>query len=86
MPGYEIHKFYCINCGKEGVPLARKHGHMHGKFHFKQLWCCNCKLLVNHMECRNDIEVQEFKDNFKQGVYKDDAEQSISHCRSVRLW
>jgi hypothetical protein len=33
---------------------------------------------VNHIECRNDSEVYEFKQNFAEGVYKEEAEQSVN--------
>ena len=55
------HDFYCINCGKKGMPLARKTGKQKEKFHRKRLYCLNCKTEVNHIECRNQEEVETFK-------------------------
>ena len=86
MAGFEIHKFYCMNCGKEGIPISRRAGRMHGKFHRKQLWCCNCKTMINHIECRSDQEVEEFKNDFKNGVFINESQESLSHCRNIRIW
>ena len=73
MAGFEIHKFYCMNCGKEGIPISRRAGRMHGKFHRKQLWCCNCKTMINHIECRSDQEVEEFKNDLHKYFVVDSA-------------
>ena len=77
MSGYEIHKFFCMQCGKEGLPLQRKVNHRHGKHHRKKLWCPYCKREVNHVECRNDQEVQEFKEAFAAGAYVEELAESI---------
>ena len=82
---YEEHQFYCLNCGKKGIPIQRRVGHQHGAGHRKTLYCINCQLEVNHIECRNSFEVQEFKENFLKGAYKDEAENSISYVRMSRL-
>ena len=81
---YSEHEFYCINCGNKGIPLMRQKGFQHEKFHRKKLYCPYCKMEVNHIECRTFDEVEEFKENFKNGVYKDEAEKSISTLRSAR--
>ena len=38
-----MHRFFCTNCGREGLPLARKTGHQHQKGHLKNLYCPWCK-------------------------------------------
>lgn len=86
MPAFSSHRFFCMKCGNEGMPLARRHGRLHEKFHRKQLWCYHCKVLINHIECRNDLEIKEFKENFAKGVYKNESKESLSHCGSIRLW
>ena len=85
MPKCEIHKFYCLRCGRPGIPLARKMGFQREAFHRKKLYCPFCKLEVNHMEIRTYDEEQEFKENFATGVYRDEAESSVAHVRSERL-
>ena len=70
-------RFFCLNCGNEGIPLIRKNNHFYGKFHRKKLYCLHCKLEVNHMECRSEEEIQEFKENFANGDYIEEAKESI---------
>ena len=79
---FNEHDFYCIKCGHKGIPLSRKQGHQHGTFHRKKLFCIYCQQEVNHIECKNDEDVAEFKRNFENGVYKDEAEESVSYVRA----
>ena len=43
---------------------------------------------VNHIECRNDTEVYEFKQAFEAGEYEKEVEESISFInnKSNILW
>ena len=79
---FNEHDFYCIKCGHKGIPLSRKQGHQHERFHRKKLFCIYCQQGVNHIECKNDEDVAEFKRNFENGVYKDEAEESVSYVRA----
>ena len=85
MASYENHDFYCMNCGRKGIPLSRRVSLQHGKFHRKKLYCIYCKEEVNHIECKTPEEVEEFKENFKNGVYKDEAQDSLSYVRTRRI-
>ena len=80
------HSFYCMQCGKKGIPLARKVGHQRGSFHRKKLYCVFCKEEVNHVECRNYEEVEKFKEDFENGVYKNEAENSLDYLSSTGSW
>lgn len=82
---YAEHNFYCTKCGNRGIPLPRKQGFKHESFHRKKLYCMFCKEEVNHIECKTFDEVEEFKENFANGVYKDEAEASISYVRAARI-
>jgi len=82
---YEIHDFYCMNCGKKAMMLPRKRGHLHKSAHRKKLYCIWCKCEVNHMEIRNAEEEAEFLENFKNGVYKDEVADSLAVCGNSRL-
>lgn len=73
------HDFYCINCGKKGIPLIRKVGFQRNKFHRKKLYCIYCKTEVNHVECRNQDEIDQFLKDFQNGAYKDEAKKSLSY-------
>lgn len=76
---YAEHSFYCISCGNKGIPLMRKQGFKHQGMHRKKLYCVHCKCEVNHVECKTFDEVEEFRYNFENGVYKDEAKESLSH-------
>ena len=86
MSKYETHSFWCLNCGQQTTPIMRKTGYLKEKFHRKKLFCINCGVEVNCIECRNDNEIWEFKRNFEEGVYKDEAKESLSYCRNSRSW
>lgn len=83
MAKYEEHAFYCLACGKSGIPLRRKVGFQHGALHRKKLYCPWCKTEVNCIEIRNSFEKEKFLEDFKNGVYKDEAENSLSYVRSA---
>ena len=78
---YDIHRFFCMNCGEESIPLPRRHGKKHEKFHRKKLYCIHCREYCNHVECKNEIEVEKFKEDYKDGVYREEAEESLAHVR-----
>lgn len=78
------HEFYCVKCGNKGIPLMRQKGYQHERYHRKKLFCLTCQQEVNHIECKNYEEVTWFKANFEKGVFKDEAEESLSYVRSVR--
>lgn len=82
MRNYTEHKFYCMKCGKPGIPIMRPDSRRHECHHRKKLFCLTCKTEVNHIECSNLDEINEFLENFSKGVYIDEAEASISFVRS----
>ena len=86
MAKYEQHSFYCLNCGKKGIPLLRDKSHLHAKNHRKVLYCPFCQETVNHLEVRTMEEAEKFKEDFEKGVFIDEAAQSISYVRSTRIW
>ena len=86
MAKYEEHQFYCLLCGKPGIPLRRKVGFQHGTMHRKRLYCPYCKIEVNHVEIKNTLEKEKFLKDFKNGVYKNEAEESCVACREPRKW
>ena len=81
--GYEPHDFYCMNCGTKGISLFRPQSRKREQFHRKKLYCPHCKQTVNHIECKNSWEVEEFKINFTNGVYENEKEESLSHVRAA---
>lgn len=77
----ELNSFYCINCGNKSMELPRKRGCRSETFHRKNLYCPHCKLTLNHIEIKNDYEKFEFLEMFKKGIFKDEAEKSISYVQ-----
>lgn len=71
----ECHSFWCIKCGNCGLPIYRKKSSLRKKFHKKKLYCIHCGIETNHIECRDDEEVQNFKELFKEGVYLKEASE-----------
>lgn len=69
MKNFKTHRFFCLNCAKEGIPLPRKQGHRHAKFHKKKMYCPNCKQVFNHIECQTEEDIYRFKEDFENGVY-----------------
>lgn len=78
-------RFFCLNCGQEGIYIPRKKSHRHAKDHRKKIYCPWCQEDVNHLECKTQEEVWTFKENFVNGVYKDEAADSISYVRAERI-
>ena len=78
---YIEHSFYCLKCGNKGIPLMRNQGFKHERHHRKKLYCPFCKQEVNHIECSSLDDIEEFHKNFENGVYKNEAEESLSYVR-----
>ena len=85
MARYEEHKFFCVLCGKEGIPVRRKEGFQHKSFHLKKLYCPWCKMEVNHVECKNPAQVNKFLEDFKKGVYNDERKHALDFVRMSSL-
>ena len=83
MARYSEHSFYCMRCGRKGIPIARRDSHNHEKHHRKKLWCPYCGMEVNHIECRN-----EFKQAFEAGEYKEEVAESLAFIKNETniLW
>ena len=75
-----MHSFYCIKCGNKSYDLPRNQGHKHKKFHRKKLYCPNCKIECNHIECQNEEDIYNFKLDYEDGVFAEEAEESVACC------
>lgn len=76
---FEIHDFYCLNCGRS-VPLPRKISQQHSGGHRKKLYCPFCKVTVNMVECKSYADKLDFQEAFDRGDYKEEALASIIEC------
>lgn len=81
-----IHDFFCTQCGNKGISLPRKKGHQHKSGHKKNLYCIHCRQEVNHIECKTQADVIQFKEDFQKGVYADESKKSVSSVRNSCFW
>lgn len=77
----EMHNFFCINCGKQGIPVWRKIGCRRAKNHRKALYCTNCKMTINHIEVTTKQEAEQFKLDFERGKFLTEAAASVEFDR-----
>lgn len=73
--------FYCVNCGRKGIPILRDKSKVRASGHMKRLWCPYCKLEIDHIELKTPFEIEQFKNDFEAGAYKEFAEESINFCK-----
>ena len=73
----EEHDVYCMKCGEKIYSLPRKVSHKYQKHHYKKLWCWKCHEELNAVECRSDKEVQEFKEKWQAGEYKEEVTKTL---------
>ena len=85
MGRHESHDFFCCNCGRQGLPIARPAARKRERFHLKDLYCIYCKTNYNHVEVTNSQEKQEFLENFTEGVYENVKQKTISNVRARRI-
>ena len=64
-------RFFCTQCGREGIPVQRKKGQEREGGHLKKLYCLYCKEEVNHVEVRpfGDYNYEDFLEEFKLGRF-----------------
>lgn len=74
-------ELYCLNCGNK-YELFRKSCKQKKSFHRKKLYCIHCKKTLNFIECRNLDDVEEFKERFANGEYKEEALESMETCEA----
>ena len=75
--GFNVHRFYCLQCGREGIPLARPVSTTRSAYHRKKLYCPWCKETLNFIEIRNEKERLEFVEAFDAGDFVEEAKESI---------
>lgn len=63
--------FYCTNCGNSTIPLPRKTAKQKSPGHLKKMYCPHCKEIYNCYECHDEQDIEEFKERFKNGEFKD---------------
>lgn len=76
MAKYEIHDFYCMNCGNR-LPLARKTNRLREPMHRKKLYCPYCNIEANMVEVKNYKEKLKFQEMFANGEFEEELKISI---------
>ena len=79
---YETHDFYCLRCANKTLPVLRSHAKKKEKFHRKKLWCPHCRMEINCVEITTLEEKEIFMEEFANGAYKQEAEDSILTLRN----
>lgn len=66
-------RFFCTECGNEGICIMRPKGQIREPGHLKKLYCIHCKKEVNHVEIKenDDYTIEDFKREFELGRFKD---------------
>lgn len=66
-------KFYCTQCGNEGMIIPRKQGQERKSGHLKKLYCLNCREIINHVEIREmgNYTYEDFLNEFNAGIFQD---------------
>ena len=44
--------FYCVVCGRRGIPITRRRGAERDAGHLKKIFCLQCQKEHNHVECK----------------------------------
>ena len=76
-----FNSFYCMKCGNKSYNFTRKKDGQKAKIHRKKMYCPHCRIEVNHVECRNEEDVFQFKQDFEDGVFKEELEKSLEYLK-----
>lgn len=74
-------RFFCTECGNQGIPIIRKNCKLREKGHLKKLYCIHCKKDTNHVEIKEDDHSYEYEDfllEFRTGRFVDGQRVPIS--------
>ena len=78
---YFTNDFYCLNCGRKGIPCVRPDSKRREPFHRKKLYCIFCHLECNHVEINSDEQRAEFLEMFEHGDFIEEAKASITFIK-----
>ena len=74
-------RFFCTQCGKEGIMVQRKKGQERKAGHLKKLYCLNCGTECNFCEIKehgNSYTYQDFLFEFNNGNFSKEGERKMS--------
>lgn len=69
--------FYCVKCGKRGIPIPRKGNGFRAAGHLKKLYCVFCGEETNHCEIRpvGHYILADFQEEFELGRFTEDGQR-----------
>ena len=72
-------RFFCVECGREGIPILRKQCSQRERGHLKKLYCIYCQKEVNHAEIREigGYTEEDFRLEFESGRFVDGVKRPI---------
>ena len=73
-------RFFCTECGREGIPISRKQNAQRESGHLKKLYCIFCKKENNHAEVKEigGYTEEDFKQEFILGRFKEGLREPIN--------
>lgn len=77
--------FYCTECGRKGIPIARKKGQEREPGHLKKLYCLCCGKETNHAEVRDigsSYTKADFLEEFVLGRFVDGQKIPVADLMS----
>ena len=99
MARMEANDFYCVECGRKGIPIVRKHGYYREAGHLKKLYCLCCQTETNHAEIKvgnANYTYDDFLLEFTLGRFKDGqrvdfknlepSSEKCHFCRDGKCW
>ena len=75
-------RFFCTQCGKETISIARTKGKQRESGHLKKLYCLNCKKENNCVEIRglfDDYNIEDFYFEFTNNNFDNDGLRKIPY-------
>lgn len=61
-----ISRFFCTQCGKEGIPIFRKGTQRRELGHLKKIYCIHCGKECNHVEIAEKAWSYTYEDFLKE--------------------
>lgn len=79
-------RFFCTQCGREGIPLPRIEGQYREPGHLKNLYCIYCKCECNHAEVRpvGAYNLEDFMIEFQHGNFAEDGTRKVPYKKFLR--
>ena len=80
-------RFFCTQCGKETISIARTKSKQREGGHLKKLYCLNCKKENNCVEIRglfDDYNIEDFNFEFTNNNFTKEGQRKLSYNELVK--